>query len=303
LAELSNVAADSLAKWAGDTRATLAIVFTDIVGSTALGNRLGDVRMSIVRVAHFARSAMLLGQYAGREIKTIGDSVMAVFHSVGAAFDYAYALYLDPGHDELRVAGVRAGIHIGTVEVEQNDVFGSEVAFAARVAHEIQGAEIWLSSQAFADLETVRATHHENLRWCEHPAIVLKGFKDTHTLWSLARPRKGRSLAEVAAGKSPSTARVPPPQPATSTDNTLSRSKATKVTLRRYILIMTSIVLVIGALVAAESTFGNWESVKRIFTSAKPASDPTPRTTTHVCDGLSTEACIILQKRYQENPK
>lgn len=117
MADVSDTGTPSLIEWAGGPRATLAIVFTDIVGSTALGVALGDAGMSEVRRAHFARSAALTAQHAGRELKTIGDSVMAVFRSVEAALGYAHALLLDPGHTELHARGVRAGIHIGAVDV------------------------------------------------------------------------------------------------------------------------------------------------------------------------------------------
>jgi class 3 adenylate cyclase len=198
----------SLRDWAGASPATPAIVFTDIVNSTAMGNRLGDATMTTVREAHLARSDRLLNETGGRQVKTIGDSVMAVFRSVQAAFEYAYALHLDPGHPALRDEGVRAGIHIGSVEVTANDIFGSEVNFAARVLHAIAGAEIWLSSQALHDLKTRRAPYHNQLRWQDHPGIALKGFIGVHTLWSLAPPRgAGRTLAEIAPTPEP------PPRP------------------------------------------------------------------------------------------
>jgi class 3 adenylate cyclase len=123
----------SLIEWVGGERATLAIVFTDIVGSTALANRLGDTRMRKVQQAHFARSDLLLDQHAGREIRTIGDALLAVFRSVNDAFDYAHALHLDPGHEELQPGGVRAGIHIGSVEIAAKDIFGLHVALRPSV--------------------------------------------------------------------------------------------------------------------------------------------------------------------------
>jgi hypothetical protein len=92
----SKVENKSLLEWAGGARVTLAIVFTDIVGSTALGVELGDAAMGEVRRKHFAQSAALVAEDTGREIKTIGDSVMAVFRSVEAALDYARALQRDP---------------------------------------------------------------------------------------------------------------------------------------------------------------------------------------------------------------
>jgi predicted ATPase/DNA-binding winged helix-turn-helix (wHTH) protein/class 3 adenylate cyclase len=185
MAETSDIPSETLREWARDDRVTLAIVFTDIVGSTALGRALGDEQMNGVRRAHFGHSRALLSQHAGREIKTIGDGVMAVFRSIGAALDYAQALYLDPGHKALQARGVRAGIHIGSVDVVGEDIFGTEVDVAARVVGEIEGAEIWLSDQAKRDLERAGARRHRGLQWLPHDSVELKGI-GSERLWSLA---------------------------------------------------------------------------------------------------------------------
>ena len=109
----------SFCEWAGDKRVTLAVVFTDIVGSTAMGEELRDEAMGEVRRMHFTQSRRLISEFRGREIKTIGDSFMAAFKSVGAALDYALALSENTGHPKVRI---RAGIHIGQMEVEEGDV-------------------------------------------------------------------------------------------------------------------------------------------------------------------------------------
>lgn len=82
----------SLQDWIGGEQITLAIVFTDVVGSTALGEEIGDEAMNEVRRAHYAQSRRLLGQFQGREIKTIGDSFVAASKSAGVALDYARVL-------------------------------------------------------------------------------------------------------------------------------------------------------------------------------------------------------------------
>ena len=184
MVETSDIPSETLREWARDDRVTLAIVFTDIVGSTALGRALGDEQMKGVRRAHFGHSRALLAQHAGREIKTIGDSVMAVFRSIGAALDYAHALYLDPGHAALQARGMRAGIHIGSVDVVGEDIFGTEVDVAARVVGGIEGAEIWLSDQAKRDLERAGARRHRGLQWLLHDGVELKGI-GTERLWSM----------------------------------------------------------------------------------------------------------------------
>jgi class 3 adenylate cyclase len=170
-------------EWAGDERVTLAIVFTDVVDSTALGERMRDERMYEVEQAHFAQSRKLTARYKGYEIRTIGDSVMTAFRSVAAALDYARALCADTGRPELQL---RAGIHIGPLQIEQGDVFGRTVNFAARVVGAIKGAEIWLSEQAKADIDALGARRHEELRWERHDEVELKGFSGAFRLWSVS---------------------------------------------------------------------------------------------------------------------
>jgi class 3 adenylate cyclase len=186
----------SLLDWAGSARVTLAVVFTDIVDSTALGIELGDSAMGDVRRKHFAQSAALLARYAGREIKTIGDSVMAVFRSVEAALYYARALQFDPGSPELQV---RAGIHIGSLEVTEEDIFGTEVAVASRVVSAIAGAEIWLSSRAKDDIDRAGTHREEGWEWRPHD-VNLKGIGNAR-LWSL--------IVEPTRGSTRTSKRVP----------------------------------------------------------------------------------------------
>jgi len=95
-------------------------VFTDVVGSTALGEEIRDEAMNEVRRAHFAQSRRLIGEFQGREIKTIGDSFMAAFKSACSALDYARALQGNTGHPQVQI---RAGIHIGPMHAEEGDVF------------------------------------------------------------------------------------------------------------------------------------------------------------------------------------
>ncbi|MBF0283959.1 MAG: hypothetical protein HQL51_05820 [Magnetococcales bacterium] len=168
-------------EWAGGEQVTLAIVFTDIVGSTQLGEEIGDEAMNDVRRAHFAQSRRLIEKFRGREIKTIGDSFMTAFKSVGAALDYALALRKSTGHPKVQI---RAGIHIGTMGVEENDVFGGTVNFAARVGGFFHGTEIGLSQRAKEDIDQQGAARHKTIRWQRLDGIAMKGFRETSTLWT-----------------------------------------------------------------------------------------------------------------------
>jgi len=169
-------------EWAGGERVTLAIVFTDVVGSTALGEKIRDEAMNEVRRAHFAQSRKLIDHFKGREIKTLGDSFMAAFKSADAALDYAIALQRSTGHPQVQI---RAGIHIGQMEVEEGDVSGGTVNFAARVKEAIVSAEIWLSERAKEDIDRLGAAQHKRLGWEPHTNIAMKGFPGGFTLWSV----------------------------------------------------------------------------------------------------------------------
>jgi class 3 adenylate cyclase len=175
----------SFQEWAGSNRVTLAIVFTDVVGSTALGEEIRDEAMNEVRRAHFAQSRKLIAQFKGREIKTIGDSFMAAFKSADAALDYSVAFQRNTGHPQIQI---RAGIHIGPMHVEEGDVFGGTVNFASRVVGAFKGAEIWLSDRAKEDIDRLGAGQHKRLGWQRNDGVAMKGFPGTFTLWSV---RKG----------------------------------------------------------------------------------------------------------------
>jgi class 3 adenylate cyclase len=169
--------------WAGHADiANVAIVFTDVVDSTLLNIDLGDERWSELRDAHFSSAKKLIEREHGYLIKTIGDSVMAAFHSATNALDFALALNRETGHSSIQV---RAGIHIGPVEVRAGDAFGQHVSMAARVESKAQRGEIWVSDLVKQDIEALRASRHSELKWMQHASEDLKGFPRQYTLWSV----------------------------------------------------------------------------------------------------------------------
>lgn len=122
----------------------------------------------------------MIDQYNSQEIKTIGDSFMAAFKSADAALDYAIAFQKNTGHPQIQI---RAGVHIGPMHVEEGDVFGSIMNFAARVVGSIKGAEIWLSDRAYEDIDRLGAAHHKRLRWERHNGVAMEGFPVMFMLW------------------------------------------------------------------------------------------------------------------------
>ena len=71
---------------------------------------------------------------------------------------------------------IRAGIHIGPLRVEEGDVFGGTVNFAARVVGAVKDAEIWLSETAKEHIDRERVARHKGLKWARHEGVAMKGF-------------------------------------------------------------------------------------------------------------------------------
>jgi class 3 adenylate cyclase len=93
-------------------------------------------------------------------------------------------LQVNTGHPQVRI---RAGIHIGPMHVEEGDVFGGTVNFAARVVGAIKDAEIWLSDRAKEDIDRLGSGKHKGLKWERHERVAMKGLPRKIRLWELTR--------------------------------------------------------------------------------------------------------------------
>ncbi len=128
---------------------TLSVVlFTDIVASTELGQRLGDERYEDVRRGHFTSVREAISEHRGDEVKTQGDGFMVVFRNPSDALDCAVtiqrAVELDARRTGVAV-GVRIGVHLGEVTVEDGDYYGTSVVIADRLCRSASGGQILIS--------------------------------------------------------------------------------------------------------------------------------------------------------------
>jgi probable HAF family extracellular repeat protein len=172
-----------LVAWTGSSEPNLAVVFTDIVGSAALANELGDSKMKSVRTAHYSQTRHLIVDYSGYEIKTIGDAFLVVFKAASDALRFALALNKETGDERVKI---RAGMHIGDVTVEENDIHGATVNFASRIVECAEEDEVWVSNEAKRSIEEAGASDLTNLRWTRHVALTLKSFPISKSAWSVA---------------------------------------------------------------------------------------------------------------------
>ena len=113
------------------------ILFTDIAGSTALLNRLGETAWMDVLGQHDLILRRAIVRARGREVKHTGDGIMASFAQASAALRCALAIHA--GFDERRTAGatpdlrVRVGLAAGEPVDHADDMFGATVNLASRI--------------------------------------------------------------------------------------------------------------------------------------------------------------------------
>jgi class 3 adenylate cyclase len=144
-------------------RALSAILFTDIVGSTARASEIGDREWRNLIETHDALARTVVDQHRGRVVRMTGDGMLATFDGPGRAIRCAQAL-----GESLRRLGVeiRAGLHTGEVEVREDDIAGIGVHIAARVMDAASSGDILVSSAvpmlvAGSGIEFVDRGEHE----------------------------------------------------------------------------------------------------------------------------------------------
>ena len=178
------------------TRYLATVVVTDIVDSTARAETLGDKRWRSLLDRHDAMVRTRLKRFGGREVKMMGDGVLATFDVPAEAISFASEIV--SGAQRLGLE-IRAGLHCGECEERGSDVGGIAVHIASRIAGVAAPGEIVVSSTV-KDLAT-----GSNVVFAARPSPPLKGVAEPWALFSAER--RGRSKA-AASTIDPSIARV-----------------------------------------------------------------------------------------------
>ncbi|HEX3689030.1 MAG TPA: adenylate/guanylate cyclase domain-containing protein [Solirubrobacteraceae bacterium] len=158
---------------------TVTLLFTDIEGSTALLDRLGDEYGALL-ADHRRLLRAVWARHEGVEVGTDGDSFFVAFADVESAVEAAIAAqrtlasHAWPSDAHPRV---RMGLHTGEPRINQGDYWGADVHYAARIGAAAHGGQI-LASQATRAMDD----HHEFESLGEHS---LKDFVAPRELFHL----------------------------------------------------------------------------------------------------------------------
>jgi len=184
---------EDLANWAEVERPDLArlaptgrvvILFSDIESSTALNERMGDRAWVKLLGKHDKLVRRCVGDHAGQIVKSQGDGFMVAFaqpeQAVRCSIDIQRHLSDDAGERRFQGIRVRMGIHMGKSVLKGDDLFGRNVAMAARVAAHADGGEVLVS-------EPVREAvgRDDGFAFDAGRDAELKGFTGSYRLYAV----------------------------------------------------------------------------------------------------------------------
>lgn len=182
----------------------LTLLFTDLKGSTAMYERIGDLKAFSLVQLHFDRLGKAIQENHGAIVKTIGDAVMASFEKSSDAVKAALEMLTEiekfneeHGSKEIILKiGIHRGASIAVTLNERLDYFGQTVNIAARVQGLADAEEIFITKEVFESNGVQE---------------LLKGFNISHGSANLKGIQKTMQVTRITHKGTP-----PPPPPASS---------------------------------------------------------------------------------------
>ena len=180
LADWAEVERPDLARLAPNGR--IAILFSDIEESTALNERIGDRAWVRLIGRHDKMVSRHVKRHNGHVVKSQGDGFMVAFaqpnQAVLCAVELQRALAKRPNGIRVRI-----GIHSGKSVRRGEDLFGRNVALAARVAAQAEGGEILVSDSV---RDACEGDDCDGVSFDEGRDAELKGFKGSYRLHAVS---------------------------------------------------------------------------------------------------------------------
>jgi class 3 adenylate cyclase/tetratricopeptide (TPR) repeat protein len=194
----------------------VTLLFTDLVGSTRLLERLGDDAAHEVVETHFRLLRGAIAGSGGREVKSLGDGVMVAFTSPVDALHCAVAMQESVAHENGRhpdrAVLLRVGLHSGEplrapwLRSREEDYFGTAVVVAKRLCDQASGGQI-LASEVVTGLVGSRG----GFRFRPARRFTLKGIDEPVAAVEVETPTSPApvSATTVAAATASLSARGP----------------------------------------------------------------------------------------------
>jgi class 3 adenylate cyclase len=166
----------------------VTILFTDMEGSTALTQRLGDAKAQEVLRTHNAIVRDALKAHSGSEIKHTGDGIMASFGSASKALECAIAMqraFAEQNESAEEPIRVRIGLNAGEPIAEDADLFGTAVQLAARICAQAEPGQI------LAPIVVRELAAGKRFLFADRGEVALRGFEDPVRLYEVRWREEG----------------------------------------------------------------------------------------------------------------
>ncbi|HEU0111621.1 MAG TPA: adenylate/guanylate cyclase domain-containing protein, partial [Flavisolibacter sp.] len=172
----------------GQSRQLAAIMFTDIVGYTALMGVDEEMAFDLLN-QNRQLQAPLIKKHGGKWIKELGDGILSTFSTVTDAVNCACSIM--EGCRSIDALELRIGIHQGEVVFENNDVFGDGVNIASRLQSVAEIGTIFIS-------ETVRnnIANRKDIRTRFIKEEVLKHVKDPMRIYEVVTDEGPKEMSK-----------------------------------------------------------------------------------------------------------
>ena len=206
----------------------VTVLFTDIVGSTAMTQALGDAGAQHVVRAHNRIVREALSSNAGSEVKHTGDGIMASFAKTSDGVDASIQMQIETAQHNLNnpelPLHLKIGLNAGEPIAEDNDLFGTVVQLAARIVDKASADQIYISAIVHG------LCAGKKYQFANRGGFEMKGFDSAvnifEVIWNNAEGEATDSApsqaataetapAEGAAPAAPATPEAAPAAPAT----------------------------------------------------------------------------------------
>ena len=204
----------------------ITVMFTDIAGSTAMTQELGDAGAQEVVRAHNRIVREALSAFAGKEVKHTGDGIMASFNKTSDGVDASIQMQREISkHNKDQPSlplHIKIGLNAGEPIAEENDLFGAVVQLSARIVDKAAADEIFVS-------EIIRGIcAGKNYNFLKRGGFPMKGFDEDINLfevpWKTNDDSETASPVENAAPASP-----PESEPSQSVPASSEASEASEI--------------------------------------------------------------------------
>lgn len=175
-----------------------SILFADVVRSTELYERLGDLEAKNRIAACLERLGQHVTSHGGRVVKSMGDGILCAFVEGESAVWTAISMAARVQSDQLEIS---VGLHCGPVVEDKGDLFGDTVNTASRIAELAKPSEILLSAEIAEHLPGFMGDIARHV-----PPVEVKGKKEPLALLAiqfaeLAHLGEGSPLDDENIGK------------------------------------------------------------------------------------------------------